>query len=64
MFDKFAANQMTKTAQKFQELAALRGISSSIIVKEDGNYYANDICCGSSVHGLYDWLNKQPGVRP
>ncbi len=62
--DSYALAQMERTAQAFQKLAALRGISSQIEVSEDGNYIANGANCGPSVHGLQDWLNSQPGVKP
>jgi len=52
-----------RTAREFSRLAGLRGISSLIEWKE-GQYWANGIPCGTSVHGLYAWLNKQPGVLP
>lgn len=61
--DPHAVAQMQKTANSFQTLAALRGITSHITV-ENGQYHANGENCGVSVHGLYDWLNKQPGVKP
>lgn len=61
--DEFTQGVCNKTAASFQKLAALRGISSSIEFK-DGKYYANGQDCGTSVHGLYEWLNTQPGVKP
>ncbi len=61
--DTFTINLMQNTAEKFQTLAALRGITSTIEVVA-GEYVANGENCGPSVHGLNDWLNRQPGVRP
>lgn len=61
--DSHAAAQCSNTAQSFQKLASLRGISASI--EWSGNeYIANGTPCGVSVHGLFDWLNAQPGVLP
>ena len=54
---------MEKTAASFMKLAGLRGVSSHVEVR-DFRYVANGVDCGCSVHGLYDWLNKQPGVKP
>jgi hypothetical protein len=63
--DGYALAQTNVTARSFQKLAALRGISSTIEVDPDtGHYIANGTDCGLSVHGLYDWLNSQPGVLP
>lgn len=52
-----------RTASEFSRLAGLRGISS-LIEWKDGQYHANGTPCGTSVHGLYAWLNRQPGVLP
>lgn len=62
--DPFVVSVMRRTAESFQKLASLRGISSSIDVTADSRYVANGIDCGTSVHGLYEWLEKQPGVQP
>jgi hypothetical protein len=62
--DTFTIEVMRKSAEAFQKLAALRGISCSVDITEDGRYVANGHDCGTSVHGLQDWLNKQPGVQP
>ena len=63
--DAFQAAVAQDTAVKFQKLAALRGVSSSIYFDaEKMTYFANGEDCGTSVHGLYDWLNRQPGVKP
>lgn len=64
MKDNFQLAMMNQTANSFMKLAGLRGISSAIEVNENGQYIANGENCGTSVHGLYDWLNKQPGVKP
>lgn len=63
MVDRFTEAQMQQTAAKFQKLAALRGVSSSIEVVR-GRYHANGEDCGQSVHGLFEWLDRQPGVLP
>lgn len=62
--DEFQLSVMRKTAEAFMKLAAVRGVSCCVEVSEDGKYFANGHDCGSSVHGLYDWLDNQPGVRP
>lgn len=63
--DTFQATIAQDTAVKFQKLAALRGISSDVqFDPEKMRYFANGEDCGPSVHGLYDWLNRQPGVLP
>lgn len=56
-------NVCHNTAAEFSKLAGLRGITNTIEWK-DGVYYANGENCGPSVHGLYEWLNRQPGVKP
>lgn len=63
MADDYQKGIMRTTANSFQKLAALRGISSTIEVSADGKYVANGTDCGTSVHGLLEWLNKQPGVK-
>lgn len=61
--DPYANGQCNRTAESFQKLAALRNVSSRI--EWNGvEYVANGEPCGASVHGLYDWLNRQPGVLP
>lgn len=62
--DPHAIAMMRTTAQRFQHLAGLRGVSSSIEVTPNGEYFANGENCGNSVHGLYEWLNRQPNVKP
>lgn len=74
--DLFTLQLGNQTAASFQKLASLRGIGSSIVFKL-GRYFAARVDvidgeirqsdaqdCGPSVHDLYDWLNKQPGVKP
>jgi hypothetical protein len=56
---------MHNTAATFQRLAQLRGVIATIEWDEGAQVYrANGVSCSTSVHGLYDWLNRQPGVRP
>lgn len=63
--DDYQMAIMERTAQSFQRLAAVRGISSSIRVnRATGNYEANGEDCSTTTFGLYDWLNRQPGVKP
>lgn len=63
--DRHALAMMSQTAASFRKLAALRGVPCTIDVSKDGKYLVNGtIDCGTSVHGLYDWLNKQPNVLP
>ncbi len=63
--DKHTLGMMTQTATSFQKLAALRGVQCTVDASKDGKYLVNGtVDCGTSVHGLYDWLNKQPGVLP
>jgi hypothetical protein len=55
----------SSTAETFQKLASLRGVSASITFDaERGVYLANGASCGPSVHGLYEWLATQPKVKP
>ena len=61
--DRHTEAMMSDTAASFQKLAAMRGIPATVEVRS-GQYLANGTACGTSVHGLYDWLNRQPGVRP
>jgi len=61
--DPYANGVCTVTAQSFAKLARLRGVPAEI--KWDGErYIANGEPCGPSVHGLYEWLERQPGVKP
>jgi hypothetical protein len=63
--DPYQQGIMQRTAASFQKLAALRGVSSSIIVNPDtGRYEANGVDCGVTVIRLQEWLNAQPGVKP
>jgi hypothetical protein len=57
--DEFQRALMSRTAEKFQTLAALRGLSGLLVeVTPEGRYLANGIDCGTSVHSLYQWLEK------
>jgi hypothetical protein len=58
--DPTTLSMMEETAAKFQKLASLRGVGATITVnRECGTYVANDVDCGTSVHGLYEWLDQQ-----
>ncbi len=63
MSDKFTDAVCSKTAANLTVLLGLRGLSGSI-VWDNGKYVANGTPCGPSVHGVYEWMNKQPGVKP
>ena len=55
----------SETAKKFSKLAGLRGISNTVEWKgEENSYYCNGVKCGVSILGCYEWLEKQPGVKP
>ena len=62
--DPFHLSLMNRTAGTFAKIAGLRGISCVIGVTQSLTYTANGEDCGPSVHGLYAWLNRQPGVQP
>ena len=62
--DGYAMAMMRSTGATFQKLAALRGIQMTCEVNALGHYTANGVDCGESTHGLYDWLEAQPGVLP
>ena len=48
----------TRTAAKLTQLCTLRGIAAR--VTWDGTrYLANNDPCGPSVHGVYEWMEKQ-----
>lgn len=64
ILDKHSISMMEMTAQSLSKLSALRGITSIVEVSADGHYVANGHDCGCSVYGFYDWLNRQPGVKP
>jgi hypothetical protein len=51
------------TASKLATLARLRGVEATI-TWDGAQYIANGTPCGPSVHGVYEWLGRQPGVRP
>lgn len=65
MADSFRNNLCTDTANNFSKLAALRGVTARVEWRdEEKSYYCNDEKCGESIHGCYDWLNRQPNVKP
>lgn len=54
------ANAMcVETARKLVKLAALRRIEAAILWN-GREYVCNGEFCGPSVHGVYEWLDKQP----
>lgn len=61
--DPFTDSVCSRTAANLTKLLGLRGLSGSIEWK-DGQYWANGSPCGPSVHGVNDWMDKQPGVIP
>jgi hypothetical protein len=60
--DKHVDAQCSRTAEAMTKLMGLRGISGQCEWR-NGQYWANGAPCGQSIHGVYDWLNKQPGVK-
>jgi len=62
--DDFTRGMMNKTSQSLAKLAGLRGVSLEIEVSSNGTYVCNGTDCGPSVHGVYEWLNAQPNVKP
>lgn len=61
--DSYELSQMNKTAEAFSRLCGLRGVSACIEVSQAGHYVCNGVDVGTSIHGAYEWLNKQPGVK-
>lgn len=62
MKDEYASAQCSRTAASFAKLASYAGVAA--VIRWDGSQYiANGTPCGPSVHGLYDWLNKQSGAK-
>jgi hypothetical protein len=61
--DAYADAQCSATAEKLTILMGYRGLSGSVEWL-NGQYVANGTPCGCSVHGVYDWMNRQPGVKP
>lgn len=54
-----------RTAENLGKLAGLRGVTATIVWDaETRQYVADGTPCGTSVHGVYEWLDRQPGVRP
>lgn len=65
MIDQHTTAMMTQTAGGLARIAALRGIARfEIEVRNDGRYIVNGTDCGSSIHGVNEWMNRQPGVKP
>lgn len=65
MADFLRASMCTQTARSFSTLAALRGVNVRVEWRdEEKSYYCNGEKCGESIHGCYDWLNRQPNVKP
>jgi hypothetical protein len=61
--DAHADAVCSRTAEQLTKLLGLRGLSGS--VEWDGEQYrANGNPCGTSVHGVYEWMDAQPGVKP
>jgi hypothetical protein len=57
-------NLQINTAANFAKLCGLRGVQAEVVWDgEKKVYVANGTPCGPSVHGLYEWLAKQPGVK-
>jgi hypothetical protein len=50
-------------ASKLETLASLRGVKA-VITFDGAQYIANGEVCGPSVHGVLEWLAKQPRVKP
>ena len=61
--DPYVIAQMEKTATSFQTLSALCNVPARIEVSDKGTYLANGTDCGTSVHGLYDWMKAQPSYK-
>lgn len=54
-----------RTAASFMRLAAVRGIKCECKWDREANaFVVNGHNAGPSVHGLCEWLDKQPGVLP
>jgi len=54
-----------KTAASFQRLAAMRGVNCLVAWSErERQYVVDGERMGRSIHTLYTWLEKQPGVKP
>lgn len=59
--DQWADAMCSRTAANLTKLMGMRGLTGSVEWK-DGQYWANGEPCGSSVHGVNKWMDKQPGV--
>ena len=55
-----------QTANNFSKLCALRGISGVDVEWRDREnaYFINGQRMGQSIDFCYEWLNKQPEVKP
>lgn len=62
MKDEFADAMCRKTAEGLTKLLGLRGLSGSVVWC-DGQYVANGVPCGPSVHGVLEWINNQLEVK-
>ena len=61
--DPYTDAMCSGTAAKLVALAQLRGVQATI-TWDGAQYVANGTPCGQSVHGVYEWLARQPGVKP
>jgi hypothetical protein len=53
------------TAKSLTKLCKLRGVEATVTYDEkQKQYIAGETSCGPSVHGVYEWLEKQHGVKP
>lgn len=59
--DPYADAQCSRTAESLVKLMGLRGLSGGV-VWDGAQYVANGVGCGPSVHGVLEWMDKQPGV--
>jgi len=57
--DPYADAMCHETARKLVKLACLRRIECAILWNGK-EYVCNGDPCGPSVHGVYEWLDKQP----
>lgn len=62
MPDSYANGICSRTAANFETLARLRGVTAQV-TWDGSQYVANGEACGPSVHGLYEWLEKQLNKR-
>lgn len=57
--DPYADAMCHETARQLVNLACLRRIECAILWNGK-EYVCNGDPCGPSVHGVYEWLDKQP----